>query len=146
MEEFNEILNASLRTKIPPSDKVIPHDQMHWLKTLIFTHLPFIKAVASDQHNYANNIKMIKVVHQSTLCPNTLIYLIDHFTTGWTHARIQDFCQEKGGPGPTARIQDPHMGPIHTCVRMHARTHTRTHTHTHVCTDRHMNVHAQADE
>ena len=34
-----------------------------------------------------------------------------------------------GGQGPTARIQDPHMRPIHT----------RTHA------ERHMNVHAQAD-
>ena len=63
---------------MPSSDKVMPHDQMHWLKTLIFTHLRFIKAVASDQHNYANNIKMIKGVHQLTLRPNTLISLIDH--------------------------------------------------------------------
>ena len=55
---------------MPSSDKVMPHDQMHWLKTLIFTHLRFIKAVASDQHNYANNIKMIKGVHQLTLRPN----------------------------------------------------------------------------
>ena len=43
---------------------------MHCLKTLIFTYLRFIKAVASDQHNYANNIKMIKGVHQLTLRPN----------------------------------------------------------------------------
>ena len=28
------------------------------------------------------------------------------------------------GPDPTARIQDPHMGQIHT--------NTRTHTHTHI--------------
>ena len=65
---------------MPSFDKVMPHDQMHWLKTLIFTHLRFIKAVASDQHNYANNIKMIKGVHQLTLRPNMLISLIDHFT------------------------------------------------------------------
>ena len=39
LEEFNEILNASVRTKMPSSFKVMPHDQMHWLKTLIFTHL-----------------------------------------------------------------------------------------------------------
>ena len=51
----------------------MPHDQMHWLKTLIFTHLLFIKAVASDQHNHANYIKMIKGVHQLTLRPNMLI-------------------------------------------------------------------------
>ena len=54
-----------------PSDKVMPRDQMHCLKTLIFTHLQFIKAVASDQHNYANNIKMIKGVHQLTFRPST---------------------------------------------------------------------------
>ena len=84
-EEFNGILNACVRTKMPPSNKVMPYAQMHWLKTLIFTHLRFIKAVASDQNNYANNIKMIKVVHQLTLRPNMLISLIDHFTifNGW---------------------------------------------------------------
>ena len=41
-EEFNGILNASVRTKMPSSDKAMPHDQMHWLKILIFTHLRFI--------------------------------------------------------------------------------------------------------
>ena len=41
-EEFNGILNASVRTKKPSSDKSMPHDQMHWLKTLIFTPLRFI--------------------------------------------------------------------------------------------------------
>ena len=50
-EEFNGILYVSVRTKIPSSDKVMPHDQTHWLKTLIFTPLRFNKAVASDQHN-----------------------------------------------------------------------------------------------
>ena len=60
-EKFNGIANASVRTKVPSPDKVMPHDQMHLLKTLIFTHLRFIKAVASYQHNYANNIKMINV-------------------------------------------------------------------------------------
>ena len=34
------------------------------------------------------------------------------------------FC--KGGPGPTARIQDPHMGQ--TRVRTHAHIHTHKHT------------------
>ena len=53
------------------------------------------------------------------------------------------FCHGDGGSGPTARIQDPHMGPIHTYVRTYACTHT--HTHTHTCTGRHMNVHAQAE-
>ena len=43
-EEFNGILNASVRTKMPSSDKVMSHDQKHWLKTPIFTHLQFIKA------------------------------------------------------------------------------------------------------
>ena len=89
-EEFNGILNdASVRTKMPSSDKVMPQDEMHWLKTLIFTHLQFIKAVASDQHNYANNIRMIKGVHQLTLLPNMLISLIDQFTifNGWMDSR-----------------------------------------------------------
>ena len=29
-EEFNGILHTSVRTKMPSSDKVMPHDQMHW--------------------------------------------------------------------------------------------------------------------
>ena len=66
------------KNKNASSDKVMPHDQMHWLKTMIFTHSRFNKAV--DQHNYANNIKMIKGVHQLTLRPNMLISLIDQFT------------------------------------------------------------------
>ena len=152
LEEFNEILKAPVRTKMPSFDKV-----MHWLKTRIFTYLRFIKAVASDQHNYANNIKMIKGVHQLTLRPNTLISSVDHFTIfngwkdGWTDPCADPgFLSVEGGPGPTASLQDPHMGPIRTYVRTrtHARTHPRTHarTHTHVqTTDRHMNVHAQAD-
>ena len=53
------------------------HDQTHRLKTLIFTPLGFNKAVASDQHNYANNIKMIKGVHQLTLRSSMLISLIN---------------------------------------------------------------------
>ena len=144
LEEFNEILKAHVRTKMSSFDKV-----MHWLKTLIFTYLRFIKAVASDQHNYANKIKMIKGVHQLTLRPNTLISLIDHFTIfngwkdGWTDPCADPgFLSVEGGPGPTASLQDPHMGPIHTYVR--TRTHTPTHTHVQK-TDRHMNVHAQAD-
>ena len=48
-----------------------------------------------------------------------------------------------GGPGPTARIQDQHMGPIHMYVHTYIHTHARTHANT--CTGRHMNVHAQAD-
>ena len=136
LEEFNEILKAPVRTKMPSFDKV-----MHWLKTLIFTYLRFIKAVASDQHHYANNIKMIKGVHQLTLRPNTLISLVDHFTIfngwkdGWT-----DPCADPGF------LQDPHMGPIRTYTHAPTHAHTHTHTHTHVqTTDRHMNVHAQAD-
>ena len=89
LKEFNEILNASVRTKMPSPDKVMPHDQMHWLKTLIFTHLRFIKAVASDQHSNANNIKIIKGAHQLTLRPNTLISLINHYKifNGWMDSR-----------------------------------------------------------
>ena len=148
LEEFNEILKAPVRTKMSSFDKV-----MHWLKTLIFTYLRFIKAVASDQHNYANNIKMIKGVHQLTLRPNTLISLNDHFTIfngwkdGWTDPCADPgFLSVEGGPGPTASLQDPHMGPIHAYVRTRTHAPTHTHTHTHVQkTDRHMNVHAQAD-
>ena len=100
-------------------------------------------------YNYANNIKMVKGVHQLTLRPNTLISLIDHFTIfngwkdGWTDPCADPgFLSVEGGPGPTASLLDPHMGPIHTYVR--TRTHARTHTHVQT-TDRHMNVHAQAD-
>ena len=64
---------------------------------------------------------MIKGVHQLTLRPNRLISLIDHFTisNGWMDSRADPcadlgFLSEEWGPGPTARIQDPHMGPIHT--------------------------------
>ena len=84
-EEFNGIWHTPVRTKMPSSDKVMPHDQIHWLKTQIFTPLRFIKAVASDQHIYAINIKMIKCVQQLTLRPNMLISLINQWTTfnGW---------------------------------------------------------------
>ena len=41
-EEFNGILNASVRTNMLSSDKAMPHDQMHWLKTMISTPLQFI--------------------------------------------------------------------------------------------------------
>ena len=37
-----DFLNASVRTKKLSSDKAMPHDQMHWLKTLIFTPLRFM--------------------------------------------------------------------------------------------------------
>ena len=33
---------AQHTSKKPSSDKTMPHDQMHWLKTLIFTSLQFI--------------------------------------------------------------------------------------------------------
>ena len=130
-EEFNGILHASVRTKMLPSDKVMPHDQMHWLKTLIFTPLQFIKAVASDQHNYAINIKMIKGVHKLTLRPNMLISLKNHWTlfNGWLDRQPGGpMCGSRifvVGPGLTARIQDRHMGYRQT--------------------DRHMHVHAPAD-
>ena len=57
-EEFNGIWHASVRTKMASSDKVMPHDQMHWFKTPIFTPLRFITAVVSDQHNCVINIKL----------------------------------------------------------------------------------------
>ena len=69
--------------------------------------------------------------------------------TAWS--RI--FCQGGGGgggPGPTARIQDPHMGPIRTHARTHARAraHTHTHTHTHIHTYIHtyINMYRQTHE
>ena len=139
-KDLNGILNASVRTKMPSSDKVMPHAQMHRLLALIFTHLRFMNSVASDQHNYVNNIKMIKGVHQLTLRTNILISLIDHFTMfngcmnsqadpcaklGFFYFIYFFFLGGWGGvgwvSGPTARIQDPHMGPIQY-VRTHAQT------------------------
>ena len=73
-EEFNGILHASFRTKMPTSDKVMPHDQMHWLKTLIFTHLLFI---------YLTSLQ----------------FSMDGWTTGRTQAWIQDFLSGGGGGG-----------------------------------------------
>ena len=62
---------------------------------------------------------------------------------GRTHARIQDFCQWKGvqarRPAYRIRTWDQYVR-----TRTHAPTHARTHTHVQT-TDRHMNVHAQAD-
>ena len=90
---------------------------------------------------------MFKGVHLLTPRPNMLI---DQFTifNGWMDGqpggprpRSRIFCQGGGGggPGPMARIQDLHMGPIHTYVPI------QTFIHTYACTDRHMNDHAQAD-
>ena len=72
----------------------------------------------------ADNIKMIKGVHQLTLRLNMLISLIDQFTIfngwkdgqkGWPMGGSRIFCRGRGGgPGRTARIQDLHMGPIPT--------------------------------
>ena len=147
LEKFNEILKAPVRTKMPSFDKV-----MHWLKTLIFTYLRFI----SDQHNYANNIKMIKGVHQLTLRPNTLISLIDHITIfngwkdGWTDPCADPgFLSVEGGSRPDGQLTGSAHGTntylrTYTHAPTHARTHARTHTHVQT-TDRHMNVHSQAD-
>ena len=35
-EEVNGILHASVRTKMPSSDKIMPHDQMHWFRDTDF--------------------------------------------------------------------------------------------------------------
>ena len=134
LEEFNEILKAPVRTKMPSFDKV-----RHWLKTLIFAYLRFIKAVASDQHNYTNNIKMIKGVHQLTLRPNTLISLIDHWMEGWMDGPMRESRIFVSGRG--SRPDGQLTGSAHgTNTYLRTCTHARTHTHT---TDRHMNVHAQ---
>ena len=67
-----------------------------------------MNSVASDQHNYVNNIKMIKGVHQLTLRTNILISLIDHFTmfNGWMNSQA-DPCAVLGfffgGGGVQAR-------------------------------------------
>ena len=84
------------------------------------------KAVASDQHNYDNNIKMIKAVHQLTLRPNMLISLIDQFTIfgGW----IDSGADTGADPGFFVR-GDPHMGQILTHARTHAYIHTYIHTY-----------------
>ena len=139
MEElFNEILKAPVRTKMPSFDKV-----MHWLKTLIFTYLRFIKAVASDQHNYANNIKMVKGVHQLTLRQNTLISLIDHFTIfngwkdGWMDGPMRGsriFVSGRGSRPDGQLTGSAHRTNTYLRTYTHAPTHARTHTHTHTHT------------
>ena len=110
-----------------------------------------MNSVASDQHNNVNNIKIIKGVHQLTLRTNILISLIDHFTmfNGWMNSQADPYAElgffyffwgggggGGGGvgwvSGPTARIQDPHMGPI-----QYVRTYAPT--------DMLMNIHAQED-
>ena len=107
---------------------------------------------------------MIKGVHLLTPRPNMLlkqqeentaekkkkeklISLIDQFTIsldewmdgqpgGPRRCMIQDFCQG-GGPGPTARKQDPHMGRTHThtYIRMYRQAHECS------CTGRRMDIH-----
>ena len=111
-EEFNGILNASVRTKMPSSDKAMLHDQIHWLKTLIFTPLQFIKAVANDQHNCTINI-----VHDGSdgsIHPSIHGWM-DGWLDGWTDGQTD----------------------MHTYIHTYVRTY--------ICTDRHINVHAQAD-
>ena len=128
---------------MPSSDKGMPHDQMHWLKTLIFTHLRFIKA---------NNIKMIKGVHLLTPCPNMLISLIDQFrifngwmdgwTAGRTQARIQDFLSGEGGGG--SRPDRQNTGSAHgtnTYVRMYTYIRMYRQAHDCSCTGRRMDKH-----
>ena len=81
-----------------------------------------------------------------------LISLIDQFPmfNGWMNSRADPradpgFFVRGGVPGPTARIQDPHMGPARTYTHTHTHTHTHIHTYIGMYRDRHMNVHAQAD-
>ena len=144
LEEFNEILNALLRTKRPSSDKVMPHDQMHWLKTL-FSHicdslrlLPVI--------NIITPIILIKGVHQLTLHPTTLISLIDHFTifNGWMHG-------QPSGPmcgsrifvrGRGSRPDGQNTGSAHG-TNTYVRTYTYMHTHTHAHIRNHTHKHVQ---
>ena len=116
---------------------------MHWLKTLIFTPLRFIKVVASDQDNYAINIKMIKGVHQLTLRPNMLISLINQWTIfkGWMDG-------QSGGPmrgsrhffqgvGVQARRPEYRIRTWDT----HTRACARVHTHTCIQTYRRIDMH-----
>ena len=126
---------------LPSSDKLMPHDQMHLLKTLIFTPLRFIKVVASDQHNYANNIKMIKGVHQVTLRPNMLISLINQWTifNGWMDGQpggpmrgSRNFCQGVGvqarRPEYRIRTWDTHARTCtHTCIQTYRRIDIHVH-------------------
>ena len=121
---------------LPSSDKLMPHDQMHWLKTLIFTPLRFIKVVASDQNNYDINIKMIKGVHQLTLRPNMLISLINQWTifNGWMDSRA-DPCADPGifVRGWGSRPDGQNTGSAHgTHTYTHARVHTHTHAYRHI--------------
>ena len=62
---------------------------------------------------------------------------------------IQDFYQAGGGGGGggvKARRPEYRIRTWDQYIRTHARARTDAHTHTYICTDRHMNVHAQADE
>ena len=81
---------------------------------------------------------MIKGVHQLTLSPNILISLIDHFTifNRWMDSQADPWA-ELGFFVTGVQVRRPEN-------RIRTRDQcTRTHTHT--CTDRHMNVCAQAD-
>ena len=150
-KKLMEFLNASVRTKMPSSNKVMPHDQMHWLKTLIFTHLRFIKAVAITPIN----IKMIKGVHLLTPRPNMLlkqqeentaekkkkeklISLIDQFTIsmdGWTAGQTQARHDPGFLSGRGVQAQQSEY-KIRTWDQ-YIRTYTHTHTHTCACVSRH---------
>ena len=116
-EEFNGILHASFRTKMPTSDKVMPHDQMHWLKTLIFTHLLFIYLIS-------------------------LQFSMDGRMDNWADPGMDPgfFVRRRRGgggggggvvPSLTSRTQDLHMGPKHMYVHMH--TYMRMYKQAHEC-------------
>ena len=88
-------------------------------------------------------------MHQLTLRPSTLISLIDHFNilNGWMDG-------QPGGPTQGSRIfvrgrgsrPDGQNTEYARGTNTYARTHAHTHTYIHTAvTDRHMNVHAQAD-
>ena len=76
-------------------------------------------------------------MHQLTLRPNTLISLIGNFTifNGWIDSQVDPYAD----PG---FLSGENTGSAHG-TNIYVRTYARKHTN--ACTDRHMNVHAQAD-
>ena len=117
------------------------------IRTRIFTHLRFIKAVAITPRPNM----LLKQQDENT---ERKLISLQFSMDGWTARRTQArhdtgfFVGGGGGGGRGVKARRPEYR-IRTWdqnIRTHARARTDAHTHTSACTDRHMNVHAQADE
>ena len=117
-------------------EKVMTHAQM-----VIDTDFHTF-AIHSDQHNYANNIKMMKGVHQLTLSPNILISLIDHFTifNRWMDSQADPWAElgffvTGGGGGGCIQVRrsEYRIRTWDQCTRKCTHTITHTQSHTHSC-------------